>query len=72
MFSLSRKTVAEKVFSAIKFSEIPPKYITEVIVPELVQRHNMCKELVNQALEYHAEAGTVLLLVYESVCLCLH
>ena len=50
-----RKEDAEKVFSEIRFDQISPEYITNTIIPNLVDGHNVCKGLVQQAL--NAESG---------------
>lgn len=47
----------ENVFKEVRFEQIPSKYITKEIVPNLCEKYNVCTERVREALDQQAASG---------------
>jgi len=52
-----RESKAEGVFKEVRFEQIPSKYLTKEIIPNLCEKYNICVERVRDALEKQAVSG---------------
>lgn len=50
-----RTSNAESVFKEVRFHQIPSKYLTKEIVPNLCEKYGICVEQVTKALEQQTE-----------------
>ena len=50
-----RMSKAESVFREVRFHQIPSKYLTKEIVPNLCEKYGVCVEQVREALDQKAE-----------------
>lgn len=52
-----RASKAERVFREIHFEQIPSKYLTKEIVPNLCEKYNICVDRVKEVLDQHASGN---------------